>query len=438
MLRLRDYHRRLQGVQSKHSNRGAHFEKQREGEKDGALLSWGTSQNNFFRHLCKTPLHLKDTVRERRYGLSSVLHVQCTNCSAVCPVETGKRGPTGAFDINTNAALGMIHVGMGPTHLVNFLGQCNIPPPSEPSIRKHAAKVGKAITDVTLASCRAVPVEEKQTSDTSRIILFPVMIAHKIGLEVARRRKLTWQCQWHINLQIMTLCFRFTSLPNGKPLHGDGLRKELETLVEKYKGRIENMRDLGSTQSNENFNNIVSTKAPKNRYYGGSSSLKRRVSAAVLQKNEGHSYLVKAMHRPTMPTVDAKDVRDVYVTDSNIKRVTVFGDAARLFIHPLKSSNDQGELCASAKETIYIDSGSYATPSIGSTSSESFSSSSSSHLSTSFSTITGSPSTVSSRSTSPEITSSPKRRLTTELASKQGANETSGKQIGDLNKLEVL
>lgn len=53
---------------------------------------------------------------------------------------------------------------------------------------------------------------------------------------------------------------------------------------------FENMRDLGST---ENFNNIVSTKAPKNRYYGGSSSLKRRVSAAVLQKNEGHSYLVK-------------------------------------------------------------------------------------------------------------------------------------------------
>lgn len=60
----------------------------------------------------------------------------------------------------------MIHVGMGPTHLVNFLGQCNIPPPSEPSIRKHAAKVGKAITDVALESCRAAQVEEKQTSDT--------------------------------------------------------------------------------------------------------------------------------------------------------------------------------------------------------------------------------------------------------------------------------
>lgn len=60
----------------------------------------------------------------------------------------------------------MIHVGMGPTHLVNFLGQCNIPPTSEPFIRKHVAKVGKAITDVALESCRAAQVEEKQTSDT--------------------------------------------------------------------------------------------------------------------------------------------------------------------------------------------------------------------------------------------------------------------------------
>ena len=58
---------------------------------------------------------------------------------------------------------GMIHVGMGPTHLVNFLGQCNIPPPSEPFIRKHAAKVGKAIT---------AEVEEKQTSDTVSRTLF--------------------------------------------------------------------------------------------------------------------------------------------------------------------------------------------------------------------------------------------------------------------------
>ena len=66
--------------------------------------------------------------------------------------------------------LGMIHVGMGPTHLINFLGQCNIPPLSEPSIRKYEAKVGKTITDVALDSCRAAQAEEKQMSDTVRRI----------------------------------------------------------------------------------------------------------------------------------------------------------------------------------------------------------------------------------------------------------------------------
>ncbi|XP_052680228.1 uncharacterized protein LOC128160995 [Crassostrea angulata] len=197
MLRLRDYHGRFQGVQSRNSNRGTHFQNQitvtfngynyfqtlpsepadeedvtlcveteTEWKEERRIVELGYLAKQLFCHLCKTPLHLIDTVRERRYGLGSVLHVKCTNCSAVCPVETGNRVPTGAFDINTKAALGMIHVGMDPTHLVNFLGQCNIPPPSEPSIRKHAAKVGKAITDVALESSRAAQIEEKQTSDS--------------------------------------------------------------------------------------------------------------------------------------------------------------------------------------------------------------------------------------------------------------------------------
>ncbi|XP_052098489.1 uncharacterized protein LOC127733178 [Mytilus californianus] len=38
---------------------------------------------------------------------------------------------------------------------------------------------------------------------------------------------------------------------------------------------------------------MASSKAPKSRHYGGSCSLKNRLSAAVLQKNEGYSYLPK-------------------------------------------------------------------------------------------------------------------------------------------------
>lgn len=57
-----------------------------------------------------------------------------------------------------------------------------------------------------------------------------------------------------------------------------------------------------------------------------------------------------SVRRCTVPecrqiTVDAKEVSGVYVTDCNINRVTVIGDAARVFIRLLKSSNGQGELC---------------------------------------------------------------------------------------------
>ncbi|CAC5383202.1 unnamed protein product [Mytilus coruscus] len=79
---------------------------------------------------------------------------------------------------------------------------------------------------------------------------------------------------------------RYRHLPKGEPLTNENLHKQLETVTENYKKRSSQLVDLGSTQSNENFNIIVASKAPKNRSYGGTSSLKARVSAAVLQKNE--------------------------------------------------------------------------------------------------------------------------------------------------------
>ncbi|XP_021350929.1 uncharacterized protein LOC110448808 [Mizuhopecten yessoensis] len=87
--------------------------------------------------------------------------------------------------------------------------------------------------------------------------------------------------------------YRYRHLPKGEPLTNENLRKQLETVTENYKKRSSQLVDLGSTQSNENFNNIVASKAPKNRSYGGTSSLKARVSAAVLQKNEGYTWVTK-------------------------------------------------------------------------------------------------------------------------------------------------
>ncbi|XP_076110691.1 uncharacterized protein LOC143079310 isoform X2 [Mytilus galloprovincialis] len=87
--------------------------------------------------------------------------------------------------------------------------------------------------------------------------------------------------------------FRFKHLPNGKALSGDKLREELDKLAQNYIERADRLLNLGSTQSNESFNNSVASFAPKNRFYGGTKSLKARVSSAVMQKNEGYGWLSK-------------------------------------------------------------------------------------------------------------------------------------------------
>ncbi|CAC5422632.1 unnamed protein product [Mytilus coruscus] len=83
----------------------------------------------------------------------------------------------------------------------------------------------------------------------------------------------------------------YKSLPNGKPLISEDLRRDLENLIEKYKSKASSLRNLGSAQANESFNHSVATKAPKSKHYGGSQSLASIVSSAVLQKNEGYNYL---------------------------------------------------------------------------------------------------------------------------------------------------
>ncbi|VDI84350.1 Hypothetical predicted protein [Mytilus galloprovincialis] len=60
--------------------------------------------------------------------------------------------------------------------------------------------------------------------------------------------------------------FRFKHLPNGKALSGDKLREELDKLAQNYIERADRLLNLGSTQSNESFNNSVASFAPKNRY----------------------------------------------------------------------------------------------------------------------------------------------------------------------------
>ena len=54
-------------------------------------------------------------------------------------------------------------------------------------------------------------------------------------------------------------------LPDGKPLNDEMLREALNRITLSLKRILPQLVWLGSTQSNENFNNMVASKAPKNR-----------------------------------------------------------------------------------------------------------------------------------------------------------------------------
>ncbi|XP_063408241.1 uncharacterized protein LOC134691604 [Mytilus trossulus] len=119
--------------------------------------------------ICKYPLHLSNTVGEKLFSLSGIIMIRCDLCATVTDVQTGKRGPTGSYDINTKAALGMIHAGIGPTHLQNFLAECNLPSISENTLRKKEKELSKQIGEVANTSCRTAREEEKAQSTNNNV-----------------------------------------------------------------------------------------------------------------------------------------------------------------------------------------------------------------------------------------------------------------------------
>ncbi|XP_062600102.1 uncharacterized protein LOC134261717 [Saccostrea cucullata] len=87
--------------------------------------------------------------------------------------------------------------------------------------------------------------------------------------------------------------YRHKSLPSGKDLVGEKLREALQDVFQKHAEKAEKYIDLGSSNANENLNQMIAKKAPKAQHYSGSESLSYRVAAAVAQKNEGHKYILQ-------------------------------------------------------------------------------------------------------------------------------------------------
>ncbi|XP_062592816.1 uncharacterized protein LOC134254308, partial [Saccostrea cucullata] len=88
---------------------------------------------------------------------------------------------------------------------------------------------------------------------------------------------------------------KYSSLPFGQPLKSEELQQSLEAIFNKLKKHSFKLANLGSTQRNENFNQIVASKAPKSRLY--SRTIGYRVAASVAQKNLGENYLIQVNKR---------------------------------------------------------------------------------------------------------------------------------------------
>ena len=86
------------------------------------------------------------------------------------------------------------------------------------------------------------------------------------------------------------------NLPWGADLISTELKEELLKIFMKLD--VNKLAKLDSTNRNENFNNIVRSKAPKDKHYSESISLQDRLAAAVCQKNDGYGYVpeVKDLH----------------------------------------------------------------------------------------------------------------------------------------------
>ncbi|XP_052791730.1 uncharacterized protein LOC128225872 [Mya arenaria] len=81
------------------------------------------------------------------------------------------------------------------------------------------------------------------------------------------------------------------NLPFGAPLQDTHLKISLENLLAPYIINAEKLRTTGSSQANESLNNAAWSKTPKSRNYNRSESFDYRLSAAVLQFNDGYSYI---------------------------------------------------------------------------------------------------------------------------------------------------
>ena len=151
---------------------------------------------------------------------------------------------------------------------------------------KHKSLSSKTISYFKKNFSYAISQNKKDTN--SLLLNLQAIIPHAFGKHELCQ---SW-CKSHTNKD-----YKPTSLPFGKYLQDSALETDLTMLIEKYTTNtmVEKLANLESSNANENMNNIIARKAPKASHFSGSESLDYRVSAAVVKKNEGHSYILQVL-----------------------------------------------------------------------------------------------------------------------------------------------
>ena len=118
---------------------------------------------------CESLLHLKNFVRESRYDLGSIFYITCSMCYKLNAVPSGKQSSANwnskRFDVMTKVAGAMIHIGVGPSHIVSFFNALNIPAPSERALKSAEREIGPCIEKIATVSCeKALANQENENS----------------------------------------------------------------------------------------------------------------------------------------------------------------------------------------------------------------------------------------------------------------------------------
>ena len=139
---------------------------------------------------CNLPLNICNSQGVQQRGLGGWIYITCDNpiCMKMNKISLGKQHkktipegnnpfnmlPRGSaiFDVNTKAASGMIHAGIGQSHLNNLLSTLNIQQISHTSLKDREEEIGAIIetsannsVDAALKQEQELTVKEKYVED---------------------------------------------------------------------------------------------------------------------------------------------------------------------------------------------------------------------------------------------------------------------------------